>query len=130
MPIWSWGVGLAPARRPERRDDKRRMVMSVRCARVAAAIVAAALMLAGCAGPTIECGLADGCEEAAAAAARLLPEGDARWLIVEGGAPFPGFHAEIHACYPDGRYLIVDVTDREGREASLRPDVAGDPPCR
>ena len=106
------------------------MVMSVRRAGVAASVVAAVVVLGGCADPTIECGLADGCEEAAAAAARLLPAGDAMWLILEGGAPFPGFHAEVHACYPDGRYLIVDVTDREGRQASIRPDASGDPPCR
>lgn len=98
--------------------------------RLAVAVLASALALAGCTEPVIDCQLAESCEEVVAAASRLLPAGPANWVILVGRSPFPGFHAEVHACYADGRYLIVDVTDREGRQASLRPDVPADPPCR
>lgn len=100
--------------------------------RTSTAVLASVVVLSGCTNPppTIDCQLATDCETVAAAARQVLPAGEATWVIVAGrGAPGV-LHAEVHACYPDGRYLVVDVFDGTGVQASLRNQTGSDPPCR
>lgn len=89
-----------------------------------------AVVLGSCAstGPTVDCQLGDDCDRVVDAAAPLLPPGEATWVILIGRGI--GFHAEVHACYPDGRYLLVDVLGDSDAEATLRPMGWPDPPCR
>lgn len=94
--------------------------------------VTMALLLAACGlllpGPTIDCRLGEGCDQVIDAARARLPTGNAHWLIVYGRGRL--FHAEVHACYPDGRYLLLDVFSGDGTRISLRDQPREDAPCR
>lgn len=95
--------------------------------------MAMALLLAGCVSPTVtvDCRIEAGCEWATAGAHEVLPSADAHWVIVDGRGPPAVSHAEVHACYADGRYLIVDVLRAGGMtQASMRDAAWADPPCR
>ena len=41
----------------------------------------------------------------------------------------PVLHVDVHACYPDGRYVLVDVVG-DDLVASVRADGWENPPCR
>ena len=41
----------------------------------------------------------------------------------------PVFHADVHACYPDGRYVLIDVVGDDLR-ADIRQEGWEIPPCR
>jgi hypothetical protein len=94
-----------------------------------------ALVIAGCAStptptPAIECHLEGGCDGVAAVAWQVLPPGAARTVIIQGRGL--SLHAEVHACYPDGGYVLVDVMGPEQGpvDASIRSHGWSDPPCR
>jgi hypothetical protein len=90
-----------------------------------------AVVVASCASvkPMVDCNLAaEDCSRAVDAAAPLLPPGEATRVVDIGRGI--GFHAEVHACYPDGRYFLVDVWPDTDHEAMLRADGWPDPPCR
>ena len=96
---------------------------------------AAAVVLSGCSivNPVvIDCELEARCAEVIAQANRVLPAGAEEISIGPGRAPPGAFHAEVHACYPDGGYLLVDVMGSEQRplSASIRDVGWADPPCR
>ena len=62
------------------------------------------------------------------AAARSVAalEGARLVIVIDRG---PVFHADVHACYPDGRYILVDVVG-DDFNASVRPEGWENPPCR
>lgn len=74
------------------------------------------------------------CAAVVAAAQAVLPKMAGTLVVFPGRAPGKAFRAEVHACYPDGRYLLVDIFQgtMAGSPliASIR-DVPWDvPPCR
>jgi hypothetical protein len=103
-------------------------------------LLVVAVVISGCSPePTvapvaIDCQLAERCNQVVAAASTVLPTGSSRLVITEGRAPLGVFHAEVHACYPGGRYLLADVLGPMELEGELRVSIRGlgwdDPPCR
>lgn len=77
----------------------------------------------------VECHLnpSELCGHVLAAARAVAPLAGARLVIVIDRGPV--FHADVHACYPDGRYILVDVVG-DGFKASVRPEGWESPPCR
>lgn len=97
--------------------------------------LAALLLISGCTSlaPTVvECQLTARCAEVLVQANMVIPPGAERISVNDGRARFEHFHAEVHACYPDGDYVLVDVMGlRQGPlDASIRSDGWSDPPCR
>ena len=97
--------------------------------------MAATLVVSGCALliPEVDCDLPARCGEVVAQANQVLPRGPERILVTVGRSPPGVLHAEVHACYGDGRYILVDVigSDQGGAlDASIRSDPPVDPPCR
>ena len=101
---------------------------------MAAPVLAMASMVlwVGCAmpRPTVQCQLDLACDAVVEAASSLLPAGEATWVITPGRSPAGSTHAEVHACYPDGRYLLIDVFEGIASGASVRTRNLPDPPCR
>jgi hypothetical protein len=52
---------------------------------------------------------------------------DARLVVTVDRGPV--LHVDVHACYPDGRYVLVDVVG-DDLVASVRADGWENPPCR
>jgi len=69
-----------------------------------------------------------------AAAEQVLPSGADSFVVDEGRGRGKALHAEVHACYPDGRYLLVDVflgnLAGSPMTASIRAVPWETPPCR
>ena len=65
--------------------------------------------------PTVQCQLDLACDAVVEAASSLLPAGEATWVITPGRSPAGSTHAEVHACYPDGRYLLALRTTFQDR---------------
>jgi hypothetical protein len=82
---------------------------------------------------------ADDCDLALAAAGPPLYEGqaDPRSILVGWGRGLRVWHAEVHACWGDGRYILIDVIGPLGAEppaigevsVSVRQDAWDNPPC-
>ena len=90
------------------------------------------LIGSACSGPAphlarLDCHIAEGCEGVIAAAAKVVSLDQARVAVGYGRGL--AFHAEVHACYPDGTYLLVDVIG-DPPQASVRAEPRPDPPCR
>lgn len=85
--------------------------------------------VAGCAllQPNVDCSLGADCNEVLEATDEVAPITGARVVVLLGRGR--GFHAEAHVCYPDGRYVLVDVIGEEFA-ASIRPIGWDEPPCR
>ena len=97
--------------------------------------VAAMVVLSGCSILTpvvVDCQLEARCAEVVTVASRVLPPGAERITVNVGRARFEAFHAEVHACYRDGGYVLVDVVSTGQRPlgASIRTDPWLNPPCR
>ena len=96
--------------------------------------MAATLVVSGCTLliPDVECSVPARCSEVVAQANQVLPPGPERIVVTVGRAPPGLLHGEVHACYGDGRYILVDVIGSEqgALEASIRSDPPLDPPCR
>jgi hypothetical protein len=85
---------------------------------------------------TVQCALAPPeCDAATAAFRELFDLGDPDLSMVAIG---PGrglaWHAEVHACWDDGRYVLVDVfgdrdNPRENPSATQRANGLANPPC-
>ena len=90
------------------------------------------------ASPAVDCqlGTAQDCDLAlGVASASLRHEGrgvPARVVVTWGRAPARTWHAEVHACFADGEYLLIDdIGPIAGRPtASLRQNGWASPPCR
>jgi hypothetical protein len=85
--------------------------------------------------PRIDCRIpGDECAVAVSEAASLLRDEamgpGSRMVAQRGRSPGP-FHAEVHTCLEDGRYLLIDVFGRVGEPPSvtLREDPGADPQC-
>jgi hypothetical protein len=98
---------------------------------IAVRLIAILAMLTACVEPQplIDCHLGAQCDDVVNAASTVLPAGASRWVVVVGRSP-GGLHAEVHACYRNGTYLLADVFEGERWTASLRDEVWPDPPCR
>ena len=97
--------------------------------------IAPALVLSGCSILTpvvVDCQLQARCAEVIAQANQVLPQGAERISVNGGRARLGFFHAEVHACYRDGGYVLVDVlgAGQGPLSASIRNDGWSDPPCR
>jgi hypothetical protein len=56
----------------------------------------------------------------------VVPLGGARIVVtIDRGI---GFHADAHICYPDGRYVLVDVMG-DDMQADVRSEGWEVPPC-
>ena len=76
----------------------------------------------------VNCAIGEGCDGVLAAAAKVVSLDQTR--VVDGyGRGLRTFHAEVHVCYPDGRYVLVDVMG-DALDASLRAEPWPSPPCR
>lgn len=86
----------------------------------------APILLVACSnGLSVECRV-DRCDEVLAAASRVIPPANSRWVVIWGRGL--DFHAEVHACYDNGQYFLVDVNGL--MRAGLRDEPWSDPPCR
>jgi len=100
-----------------------------------ASLLGLILVVCGCASPLpiIRCDLEAGCPQVVAAAESVLPSG-AEALVVNPGRGGKAFHAEVHACYADGRYFLVDIFQGNlagsPLTASIREVPWDTPPCR
>jgi hypothetical protein len=96
--------------------------------------MAATLVVSGCTLliPDVDCNLPARCSEVVTQGNQVLPRGAERIVVTVGRAPSGVFHAEVHACYRDGRYSLVDVIGSEqgALDPSIRSDPPLDPPCR
>jgi len=75
----------------------------------------------------VNCGIGEGCDGVLAAAATVVSLDQTRVLVDYGRGR--GFHAEVHVCYPDGRYVLVDVIG-DALNASVRAEPWPSAPCR
>ncbi len=95
--------------------------------------------------PSIDCRMSSGdCERALLSATALLERdsfGTPTRLVVLGGRA-RSFHAEVHSCFADGGYVLIDaigpiaaagtldpVNSDVLKEATVRADPWDDPPC-
>lgn len=97
--------------------------------------VACVLVLGACSllqHTVVDCQYEDRCRQSVQLARSLLPAGAQRITVTAGRSPPGVYHAEVHACYQDGRYLLVDVLDddRGLAHASIRAGPLPDPACR
>ena len=60
-------------------------------------------------------------------AAAMVVSLDQTRVLVDYGRGL-GFHAEVHVCYPDGRYVLVDVMG-DALVAGLRAEPWPSAPC-
>jgi hypothetical protein len=94
------------------------------------------LLLSACstALPDVRCGLEQGCTQVVAAAEEVLPSSAESLVVNEGRGRGKALHAEVHACFADGRYLLVDVFQGNlagsPLTASIRATPWEVPPCR
>jgi hypothetical protein len=75
----------------------------------------------------VDCQIAGGCDGVLAAAAKVVSLDQARVLVGSGRGL--GFHAEVHVCYADGRYVLIDVMG-DALNASVRAEPWPSAPCR
>jgi hypothetical protein len=101
--------------------------------------LAASIELEVVAAANVDCHVSTAdCDLAIGAASRLLQEGDSSPLhvVVTSGRGLV-WHAEVHACWDDGQYLLIDVIGSVGVDrptsdevaATVRQDAWDDPPC-
>lgn len=85
--------------------------------------------LAGCAliPPNPDCRIDGRCDVVLGAAQRVVSFDDAHVLVLQGRGL--AFHAEVHVCYGDGRYVLLDVLG-DSLEAAIRDQGWDRPPCR
>ena len=97
--------------------------------RTALALVIAAGLLGACnlVGPNPDCRLAEGCDAVLIAARRVVSFDNARVVVLYGRGL--AFHAEVHVCYTDGRYVLVDVLG-DDLGAGIRDQPWDSAPCR
>ena len=97
--------------------------------RLGLALTIPVAVLAGCAivRPNPDCGLGARCDAVLAAARQVVSFNDARVIVSQGRGL--GFHAEVHVCYGDGRYVLVDVLG-DDLTAGIRDQPWDNPPCR
>jgi hypothetical protein len=93
------------------------------------ALAISAGLLAGCSlvQPDPDCRLAARCDAVRVAARQVVPFDNARVVVLEGRGL--GFHAEVHVCYADGRYVLVDVVG-DDLGAAIREQPWDTAPCR
>lgn len=75
----------------------------------------------------VNCQLAGGCDGVLAAAAKVVSLDQTR-VFVDSGRGL-GFHVEVHVCYPDGRYVLIDVIG-DALKAGVRAEPWPSAPCR
>lgn len=75
----------------------------------------------------VNCQIAEGCDGVLAAAANVVSLAQTR-VFVDYGRGL-GFHGEVHVCYPDGRYVLIDVMG-DALKASVRAEPWPSAPCR
>jgi len=76
----------------------------------------------------VTCGIGEGCDGVLAAAAKVVSLDQTRVLVIYGRG-LRTFHAEVHVCYPDGRYVLVDVMG-DALNAGVRAEPWPSAPCR
>lgn len=74
-----------------------------------------------------DCHLAGGCDAVLAAARQVASLDGARVVVLQGRGL--GFHAEVHVCYANGSYVLVDVMG-DDMKAAVRQHSWDNPPCR
>lgn len=86
-------------------------------------------LFAGCAlvQPNPDCRLDARCEAVLGAAREVVSFDDARVIVLPGRGRV--FHAEVHVCYGDGRYVLVDVMG-DDLNAGTRAQPWERPRCR
>jgi hypothetical protein len=72
------------------------------------------------------CEISEDCEEVLAAAAKVVSLDESRIFVAYGEGQ--EFHAEVHICHRDGRYILVDVTG-DDLTASVRAEPRSVAPC-
>jgi hypothetical protein len=75
----------------------------------------------------VNCQIAEGCGGVLAAAANVVSLDQARVTVAYGRGQ--GFHAEVHVCYRDGLYILVDVMG-DSLQAGVRAAPWPSAPCR
>ncbi len=86
-------------------------------------------LLAGCAlvPPSPDCRIGARCDAVLEAARQVVSFSDARVVVLWGRGL--GFNAEVHVCYGDGRYVLVDVLG-DDLGAAIRGQPWDTAPCR
>ncbi len=97
--------------------------------RLALALTFSAGVLSGCGlvRPNPDCRLAESCDAVLRAARSVVSFDSARVVVLQGRGL--GFHAEVHVCYADGRYVLVDVLV-DTLKAATRDEPWDSAPCR
>jgi hypothetical protein len=96
---------------------------------LALALTISAGMLSGCGlvHPNPDCRLAEPCDAVLGAARSVVSFDGARVVVLWGRGL--GFHAEVHVCYADGSYVLVDVLG-DDLNAAIRDQPWDSAPCR
>jgi hypothetical protein len=93
------------------------------------ALTLTATLFGGCSivEPNPDCRITERCDAVLAAARSVASFDGGRVVVIWGRGP--GFHAEVHVCYSDGRNTLVDVMG-DDLKARVRDTAWDSPPCR
>ena len=97
--------------------------------RAGLALAISAGLVGGCnlVRPNPDCRLAEGCDAVLGAARQVVSFDNARVVVLYGRGL--AFHAEVHVCYADGRYVLVDILG-DDLGAAIRDQPWDSAPCR